>query len=535
MARNKLSALVVTKMVDRMTAPARKIQKSMRSLRKTMQMRGVDERWRRVGDQVTRFKRNARGLARMSGWIGASTAALGYMFTRLASGNDRIAKFARQINWTTDQLQEMRYAAQILAGVNNQAFDTSMQRFTRRVAEAAAGTGEAQAALEHLGVELTDGQGKIRNTADLLEDVADAIQNVKNEQTRNLISTKLFDMEGVALVNMLSAGREEIKKFRAEAHTVGSVVDPETLKRSEEYGDNVTRLGAVLSGIAKRVQAVALPAVVKITNTLVRMVTDIDFNKNLKDGIDGFMTVLRALRDVIAWVVELVGGWKNAMIGLFSLLSAGVILSFLGMVKSLGVALWGLATLVIPSVVAALKWLAVAAAVNPFLLVIAGIAAAAALIIANWEPIKSFFAGLWADIKDIFDKALGWISPIGDRLAAMIPDFIKNRFSGTEVSVKAVPETLTDRRAQNGAASAEAAPGARQSNRLIADNAPLPETLTQRRTRTTYAASENVARAEVAGEVHIRIDSEGRPRVRSLRQSGDVGLRVDTGFAFAGS
>lgn len=49
---------------------------------------------------------------------------------------------------------------------------------------------------------------------------------------------------------------------------------------------------------------------------------------------------------------------------------------------------------------------------NPIGIAIVAIAAAAALIIANWEPIKDFFSRLWDDVVFIFDEAMGKIKEV---------------------------------------------------------------------------------------------------------------------------
>ncbi len=54
-----------------------------------------------------------------------------------------------------EALQELRFAAKA-SGVEQQTLDMALQRFTRRTAEAAQGTGEAKDALAQLGMTLRD-------------------------------------------------------------------------------------------------------------------------------------------------------------------------------------------------------------------------------------------------------------------------------------------------------------------------------------------------------------------------------------------
>jgi hypothetical protein len=59
------------------------------------------------------------------------------------------------------------------SGVEQQTLDAALQRFTRRTAEAAQGTGEAKDAFAQMGIALRDQDGHLRRSEDLLTDVAD--------------------------------------------------------------------------------------------------------------------------------------------------------------------------------------------------------------------------------------------------------------------------------------------------------------------------------------------------------------------------
>ncbi|HET9337198.1 MAG TPA: hypothetical protein VFO12_12420 [Sphingomicrobium sp.] len=83
----------------------------------------------------------------------------------------------------------------------------ALQRFTRRAAEAAQGTGEAKDALAQMGIALRDQSGNLRRSEDLLGDIADAFALIEDPAERVRLAFKLFDSEGVALVNLLSDGR----------------------------------------------------------------------------------------------------------------------------------------------------------------------------------------------------------------------------------------------------------------------------------------------------------------------------------------
>jgi hypothetical protein len=93
----------------------------------------------------------------------------------------------------------------------------ALQRFTRRAAEAAQGTGEAKDALAQMGIALRDQSGNLRRSEDLLADVADAFARLEDPAERVRLAFKLFDSEGVALVNLLRGGSDALDEMRERA------------------------------------------------------------------------------------------------------------------------------------------------------------------------------------------------------------------------------------------------------------------------------------------------------------------------------
>jgi hypothetical protein len=72
----------------------------------------------------------------------ATVCGLGALVDRSISAADAIGKTADKIGVGVEALQELRFAAKA-SGVEQQTLDMPLQRFTRRAAEAAQGTGEA--------------------------------------------------------------------------------------------------------------------------------------------------------------------------------------------------------------------------------------------------------------------------------------------------------------------------------------------------------------------------------------------------------
>lgn len=237
----------------------------------------------RAGDKASRGLANltdrAKGLhigMRALGGALAGVAAVGGLATlidRSISAADVIGKTADKIGVGVEALQELRYAAQ-LAGVEQRTMDMALQRFTRRVAEAAKGTGEAKQALSQMGIALKDQHGNIRRSEDLLNDVAEAFKRTSDPAERLRLAFKLFDSEGVAMVNMLVGGAEALEATRRHARDLGIVLEEDLVRNAEKARDQLDTLGKVVSANLTRAMLDLAPAIADVSSGLADLAAD---------------------------------------------------------------------------------------------------------------------------------------------------------------------------------------------------------------------------------------------------------------------
>jgi hypothetical protein len=224
----------------------------------------------------------ARGLQRIT--FGASEAA------------DHIQKTADKLGVGTAALQEYQHAAR-LSGIEVRAMEMGLQRFTRRAAEAAKGKGEAKDALRQMGIQLRGSDGRLRASEDMLMAVADAMAAVSDDGERVRLAFKLFDSEGVSMVNMLRRGSGALAEMRGEAHELGGVFDEEFIEASVEVQDNLTRLSAVANGLRVMIASRLLPWV---NETITSM---IGWWKGIRQVLEG-----TKILEVVLWALAAAAG-----------------------------------------------------------------------------------------------------------------------------------------------------------------------------------------------------------------------------------
>jgi hypothetical protein len=183
------------------------------------------------------------------------------------SAADAIGKTADKIGVGVEALQELRFAAKA-SGVEQQTLDTALQGFTRRVAEAAQGTGEAKDALAQMGIALRDQDGHLRRSEDLLANVADAFARIEDPAERVRLAFKLFDSEGVALVNLLSDGSGALDQIRERASDLGMVLDEHLVRDAERARTELDTLAQVVSSNLTRAALEAAPVIADLSSWL---------------------------------------------------------------------------------------------------------------------------------------------------------------------------------------------------------------------------------------------------------------------------
>lgn len=160
---------------------------------------------------------------------------------------DRTAKAARKLGLFANDLVGIRLAAEDLSGMTEGQLDTALQRMTRRISEAAAGTGEARGAIQELGLSAVELNR--RGPAFAFRQIADAIRKVSSEQDQLRIAFKLFDSEGAGLVNTLKEGSEVIDEFNRKAKELGLTFSDSVAKEVQEANEAVNDLKRSLQGL----------------------------------------------------------------------------------------------------------------------------------------------------------------------------------------------------------------------------------------------------------------------------------------------
>nr|WP_319537226.1 hypothetical protein [uncultured Vibrio sp.] len=225
----------------------------------------------------------------------AAAGSLALVYNQQAALIDQAAKFADRIGISTEALTQFRHAAE-LTGVGSKNLDMSLQRMTRRIAEAAQGSGEAAPALKQLGL---DAQALGQMTPDQqLYALSDAFTQVESQSERVRLAFKLFDSEGVGMVNMLAGGSDGLRSMADEADRLGITLSRIDAAKVEMANDAMYKVNATTTALKKEITTQLAPIVAALSEEFLNYAQQFGgMNNMVTEGIHSTVNGIGFLAD----------------------------------------------------------------------------------------------------------------------------------------------------------------------------------------------------------------------------------------------
>ncbi len=229
----------------------------------------------------------------------AAAGAIALIYNQQAAVIDQTAKFADRIGISTEALTQFRHASE-LTGVGAKNLDMSLQRMTRRIAEAEQGAGEAAPALKELGLSAEE-LGRMTPEQQLYS-LADAFTEVESQSDRVRLAFKLFDSEGVGMVNMLAGGADGLSAMADEADRLGITLSRVEAAKVEMANDAMHKVNMTTQSMYQSMTTQLAPIIEQLSKEFIAAAANA-----------GGMSVVIA--DVVDTVVSGFGFMGNAVRG----------------------------------------------------------------------------------------------------------------------------------------------------------------------------------------------------------------------------
>ena len=176
---------------------------------------------------------------------------------------DAQAKLAQSLGTTVESIQVLERAGE-LAGVSMSGIEQATKDLTRRLSQAAAGTGPAVAALERLGLSastllalpLDERVGRINQA---IEDFVPAAE-------RAAVAGQLFGEEGSIAISRIDTAT--LRQATQDVRDFGVVVSEQDADQIERTNDAISRLGLIWRGLSNQLAVAAAPALEAVADAL---------------------------------------------------------------------------------------------------------------------------------------------------------------------------------------------------------------------------------------------------------------------------
>ena len=231
----------------------------------------------------------------------AGIGGMGAMVRSSMALQDTLAKTADRLGITTKALAAFHLQAN-LSGVGADGFDTSIQKMSNNLQDAANGIGTAKDAVKALGLDIYDLASKSPQEAFL--QIAEAMKGVGSATQKLSITTDIFGERGRDVVNMLAEGREGFDAAAEKVEFFGTALSRVDAAKIEAANDAMTLAKESADGLATRVGLRLSPMLAEMAENFARNSVELARFLGFRTEQEELNHLLEKRADVLADVAE---------------------------------------------------------------------------------------------------------------------------------------------------------------------------------------------------------------------------------------
>ena len=337
----------------------------------------------KVGAAASDVAQKTKKLSAAAAGLLTALGAAAYKATETA---DDLNTLSQQTGISTDSLQKMAYAADIV-DVSVDTISGSMAKLKKNMASESTSTVEA---FNAIGVATRDANGELRNSEDVFYDVLQGLSQVTNETERDTIAMQLFGKSADQMAGIIDDGGASLKALGEEAEQLGIIMDQQTLDSLNAVNDEIEKLKAQATGEIAKAGAEAMQTLEPVLTTIIEKVSEL-----------------------LTWIGSLDEEQMKTILTILAVVAAispiaGIIAGICGAISSF-LTIW-------PQVQAVGAGIKAFAAANPLALVLAAVVALAVIIYTHWDQIKPILEAAWAKVKTVFDNIKTKIETVTEKV-----------------------------------------------------------------------------------------------------------------------
>jgi hypothetical protein len=172
---------------------------------------------------------------------------------------ERLSHLSEQTGIATESLQFYGFVVE-QAGGSAEEFNSQLSALQRSLSRTDSAVSPQTDALKKLGIETKNASGDARDMNDVLPEIFENFEKLKNPQEEAAVATRLFGKSGLALLPVLREGAKGFEEYRAQFEATGGATPQESIERAKEYEKSIKRLTATFNNLKTHLVTGVLPA-----------------------------------------------------------------------------------------------------------------------------------------------------------------------------------------------------------------------------------------------------------------------------------
>lgn len=208
----------------------------------------------------------------------AAATGLALLINKERQAIDALGKLSTTTGASIKTIQALRVAADE-TGLGADQMSQAMAVLTKRVGEAALGTGEALKWFEKMGISIDDLlKAKPGKQFKL---IADGVKALTTQSERNAAASAIFSRANQKIVNLLQLGSDELEKYEKLVKKLGLSLKKIDVRQVEKMNDRLGRAKLLLRGFSLQITAQLAETITRATEAFLEWGTSGEGAANL--------------------------------------------------------------------------------------------------------------------------------------------------------------------------------------------------------------------------------------------------------------
>ena len=283
-----------------------------------------------MADVAEKAKKAADATKPLSTAAAGALTGMAGLAVKAGQTADEFSTMAKQSGFSTDTLQKMAYAADLI--------DVDMETAVGAATKLKKGLDKNEKTLKSMGVATKDMSGNYRDIEDIFFETIEALSHIENETERDKVAMDLFGKSADELAGYIDDGAQAYKELAAEAQASGKIISEEDLQRANEFNDTLDELKATVGTDLMKAGASIGEALLPVLQQMAELIAKVTSAfANLSPETQKVIMVVLALVAALSPVLSIIATISSALPLLIPLIASfsPVILGVVGVLAVL--------------------------------------------------------------------------------------------------------------------------------------------------------------------------------------------------------